>query len=213
MLIRIDFDNLFPPTDLVARRHRMHLTKLLACYNDIVANAKATPDLKYATGSSDAEVMARYETLYFARVVCGHLHEALIGFEQCLKSGLIQTYRPLENGGEECYEQVNLALANTDLRAFLEENRNKTFHYIFDGWIPDVCDIVFGAPATAANTRYVFPEESIRNGVKVTLGFNDDCEREMNAQASALRLSLVRFIDRFVAAIYKRRADAFSQAE
>lgn len=207
-------ERLFPSSDDNSNNKRMHLTNLLACYNDIIANAKASMAIKRETSETkDAERIAESEQWYFARVICGHMYEALKRFETCRNSGMIQEYRPLVNDGENLYKQVIEAIKDTHLSKFLEENRNKTFHYHFDTEMATGGHIVFGQDQTAASSRFLFIEDALRQKIGAKLGFDESGELDLHKRAMTLRSDLLRFVDRFVATICERHGNAFSDVD
>jgi hypothetical protein len=217
MIMKIDFERIFPSSDQDARRNRMRLFKLLATQNDIIASAKMTALLEQQrpkNATEELKFIARSEQSYYYRVACSHLYEALGDFERCLESRMVERYQPLSEDGEEYYARLTAHSQDSLLKEYLKAIRNRTFHYGYDGKLINEGRIAFGADQTAATTRYLIAEDAIMVRVHEHCGLRgaEPALAQMHEKVVGLRSDFLRFVDRLVATVYGRHRQAFSPA-
>jgi len=217
MLLQFNTNLLFPSAKPESRRYRIHFCKLLAAANDLITTAKQSTILPNPDDSPDKRCLIEAENLYYFRLACSHIHEALAAFKNCYESGMLEAYRQsMRKEGEEALKRLIHFIndpSKKDIRSYLECIRNYTFHYkeldeIQEGYL------VLGLQAH--ETRYIIMDQAISAIVnkKVSSPFSinkADTAKNITLNIAKIRAALLTFVDHLMAVLYETVPNAFKR--
>ncbi len=192
------------------RDHQAFMT-IAASFSILVANAKVSQSISEERDSGAAPEIVNTDEAYFFRLAAAHLHEVAEKLDHFQSNA---RHREFWNQLSQLnnFSAVNRLLRDSDLRDFLMECRQRTFHAGFRGEQPRAVTVFFGEQQNNGSTRFLTPESAVKEGVKSTLALSEDAWSDCVRRTSELRSAVIRLVGEFLQKLYESDPTSFSLA-